>query len=408
MHPVNLPPGKSMLNRYLVLSALSNTETFYLPDEEDLPNDVRILNRLLFQNDTKEYNVEDAGTAYRFLVAYLALKTGRHKVYGTERLNQRPIMPLIEALKDLGATIRLTSGGAPLYIEGSNLGGGTVLLDATLSSQFVSALMLIGPRLAKGIKIRLKGLSSAPYIRITEKCLKDFGVPVRINGNSIEISHANVFKPNRNSLSNIESDWSSAAFWYSLCALTQRSFRLRGLSFDSVQGDKTCAVFYRKLGVESQPTIDGVDILFHGNIEQHLEFNLIDTPDLAPPIIVACSLLRVKAKFFGLTTLVSKESNRLKALQTELAKLKTALVAVADHYELKGDFISQEEFMNIEATLSGFNDHRLVMAFAAASVLNPKIKIADAQSVSKSYPGFWKEINAAFIDSGVDFPVQKS
>ncbi len=399
MENISLPLSKSILNRCLMLSAISKTPIYYLPPEENLPNDVLVMKRLLFENTSSVFDVEDAGTVFRFLSAYLAITPGEHRLLGTPRLNSRPIAPLVDALNNLGAKIMYCGkqGEAPLQIIGKKISGGEITLNASASSQFVSALMLIAPLFTAGLKIKLSDVTSFPYLEITRKCLDFFGVESSIQGNVVQVEYTPEFKLKTNELRTLETDWSSAAFWYALCAVTGKAFRFKNLSGKSIQGDFVCVELFKSLGVET--TIDENEIQIKAITTEHnqLEFDLGACPDIAPALIVACALKNKSAKFYGLHTLVNKESNRVEVLQTELKKININFL----QEDLFWTLIPNTEVVFHPSALPvchllTYNDHRIAMAFASIKALNNKIVIENQECVKKSYPLFWNDFFRIF------------
>ncbi len=393
MYSVQLPKSKSILNRCLILSALTKYAPVYLPPDNELPNDVLVMKRLLFDNLTNEFNVEDAGTVFRFLTAYLSIQEGTHRIYGTQKLNERPIQPLVKALLALDGCIENENidGNAPLIIRGTAIQGGDISLDAGMSSQFLSALMLIAPMLSNGLRIHLEKLTSSPYINITAECLRWFGARVSQQPHVIEIQTGWPDTAKALSIGDIESDWSSAAFWYSLSAVTGKAFELHGLKEESVQGDKACIHLFKSLGVVTQFTATG--IIINKTEAAHIapEFNLEDCPDIAPALVVACALLKMDARFNGLKSLAYKESNRLLSLELELKKLGVHFLNANETWELKTESLQLKPLQ-----LNTYLDHRMAMAFASAQAVYPEITIENPDCVSKSYPMFWLEFNRIF------------
>lgn len=393
MENIELPLSKSILNRCLILSAISKEKLNHLPANNHLPNDVIVMKRLLFENETSNYDVEDAGTVFRFLTAYLSNIKGSHLLYGTPKLNSRPITPLIEALKSLGAEIYSTTipNEAPLKIEGRQLIGGEITLDASASSQFVSALMLIAPTFRDGLTINLKNATSFPYISITNECLGYFGVKTEITKTQVRVFTTPKFVINEDALMHIETDWSSAAFWYALSAVAGKSFSFKNLSLNSIQGDKLAAQLFTKLGIITHENEDGIYIECKPITNSILEFDLQDCPDLAPALIVACGIKKIEAKFYGLHTLQFKESNRVLALQQELNKLHINFTEINEYWQLISNYDAR-----INATLNTHDDHRLAMAFACVKALNPEIEIMNPACVKKSNPMFWTDFYRVF------------
>lgn len=393
MEIIELPLSKSILNRCLILSAISKEKLNHLPSNNLLPNDVIVMKRLLFENETSNYDVEDAGTVFRFLTAYLSNVEGSHLIYGTPKLNSRPITPLIDALRKLNAEIYSTTipNEAPLKIEGRQLIGGEITLDASASSQFVSALMLIAPTFRDGLTINLKNATSFPYIVITNECLGYFGVRTEITKTHIKVFATPKFVINEYALMHIETDWSSAAFWYALCAISGKSFAFKNLYLNSIQGDKVAAQLFAKLGITTHENEDGVYIECNQVSNYILEFDLQDCPDLAPALIIACGIKKIEAKFFGLHTLQFKESNRVLALKQELHKLQISFTEINEYWHLISNYDAR-----INATLNTHDDHRLAMAFACFKAKNNRIEITNPACVKKSNPRFWSDFYRVF------------
>ncbi len=395
MQQIQIPVSKSILNRFLVLSALSDNE-INLP-ETQLPNDVVVMHRLLFKHSGNTYNVEDAGTVFRFLTAYLSITSGEYVLSGTSTLNARPIKPLVDVLLDLGADIIYLEKEyqAPLKIKGKKIKGGEVTIDGALSSQFISALMLIAPTFDDGLKLRMLNPTSIPYLKLTQSCLHSFGIRVQVEGNWIQVDPGQHFIKDDSALENVEGDWSSAAFWYALCTITKKSFSFQNLKLDSAQGDRSCASLFAKLGVETSESNNGISIRYTAVKSSVAEFNLADSPDLAPALVVACALLQFNAKFYGLETLKNKESNRTAVLQSELLKLGVAFQSHFNYWNLEtAGLVSKidAEVLILEA----FNDHRIAMAFAAILTKYHNVVINEFECVVKSYPFFWNEFEEAF------------
>ena len=392
LHEIQLPISKSIANRYLILAALGGAAPIALPPDDALPNDVRVMRSLLSQSGTHEYDVQDAGTVFRFITAYTTLLPGTHRVYGTPKLNQRPIAPLVDALKQIGARIAYESkpDEAPLIIEGHAPEGGNIITDASVSSQFVSALMLIAPALKYGITIHLQGrVSSWPYITLTQKCLHDFGLHADMSQTLIRIPPQKISA----CTAPVEKDWSSAAFWYALCAVTGKSFRFPGLHADSVQADAKTPHFFSALGVATHTSDIGIEIHKSEPVDSHLAFDMTEQPDMAPALIVACAALRLKATFSGLHTLKFKESDRTKALEQELSRLDVHFTSNEGTWALDASALHL-----CDATLLTYNDHRLAMAFHCFKAMHAGIGIENPGCMVKSYPQFLDQFNTVFLN----------
>lgn len=382
---INLPASKSISNRALIIEALCQGKV-------DLQNiseaaDSKILQSAL-KNKSLKKHIGMAGTAARFLSAYLATQKSSFILTGDDRMQKRPMKVLLDALQDLGAKITYIKkeGFLPIQINGSELKGGEAVLDATVSSQFITALMLIAPTLEGGLRLNLEGkLSSAPYVQMTQTIMNHFGIEIEIDEQSIIIrEQAYEARP-----LTIESDWSSASYLYSALALMDEgSILLKNLSFDSWQGDEITADIYYRLGVISSKVGDDVLLEKSDNIIDFLDYDFIDCPDLAQSVICACVGLGIEGEFSGLHTLKGKETNRIEALQNELKKLNWILEeGETGVYHLRRNPIVQK----VELSIQCYNDHRMAMAFAPLCIVFNEIEILSPEVVKKSFPQFWVE-----------------
>ena len=417
---VTLPASKSISNRMLIIRELSGKEfpVSNLSPAEDTLLLQQLLARIGKHGDhetTGELNAQNAGTVLRFLAAYLALRPGRWILTGNQRMQQRPVGILVESLQKLGAVIRYLSlpGYPPLEITGRLLKGGGITVDATVSSQFVSALLMIAPCLSGGLTLTLRGLPvSAPYVELTIGLMQEQGITVIREKNRIRV------EPGAYSGKEIrvEADWSSAAFWYEAAALSENAcLEIPGLNEKSLQGDRAVADIYRRFGVE---TVFGKEGVVLSRQERRKEggqggrrsggkgggipsVELSRFPDLAPALIVTSSVLGVPVWFTGLGHLRIKESDRLKALETELKRLGRTIL----HPRLSGGRtasgvigkgsgapISPQDLADNPGPVDTYGDHRIAMAFAPLPLRTGKIRISDPEVVGKSYPGFWEEM----------------
>ncbi len=348
--------------------------------------DTQLLRTSLY-SDTSVIDVGMAGTAMRFLTSFFSIQQGRSIVItGCDRMKQRPVAILINALKKLGADIQYieNEGYPPLRVRGKKILGGKVTLDASVSSQYITSLMLIGPFLEQGICIELKGkITSQPYIQMTLRILNQLGFEASfckhtINIPAQELTNKVGFK--------VESDWSSASYYYSLLALSKGDYmKLKTYRKDSFQGDSKIREIYKNFGVSTSFDEDTLVLSKVKDFEMpdSIELNLIDTPDIAQTIAVTCTGLKIKAKLTGLHTLRIKETDRIEALKKELMKLGVDIVTTEDTLELKA-FTQVDEIAPIEV----YNDHRMAMAFATIGNMYP-LSIKDEYVVDKSYPEFW-------------------
>ncbi len=382
---VELPPSKSIANRMLIMSALNGIS----PDKTlgrpltDLCDDIRVLAQLLQSNETIA-DVGAAGTAMRFATAYLSVTPGTRIITGTERLRERPIGILVDALRTLGAEIEYADkdGFPPLKITGNpSMRGGTIELDGSVSSQFISALLMIAPTLADGLVLKLKGqVVSRPYIDITVGLMKQFGATVEWKDqNTIVVSHGYNFLPSDKSIS-IETDWTASSYWYEIASIAgcHSAFGLKGLSMQSLQGDKVCDSIYRQIAA-----VQG-----GGNV---FEYDFGECPDLVQTIVVTCCMENIRFHFTGLKTLRIKETDRISALQCELAKLGYTINADADSMTWDGTYAPTSAIQSIKT----YKDHRMAMAFAPCALKLKEIIIEDPGVVSKSYPSYWQDLEKA-------------
>jgi len=393
---VNLPASKSISNRALILNALS-----YSPyDIENLSDcdDTRVMVAAFDSNDTK-FDVGAAGTSMRFLTAFLAKTVGEWQITGSERMKNRPIRILVDALNKLGARIEYMEkeGYPPLKIFGSGLVGGEIELDGSVSSQYISALMMIAPYMQQGLKIRLEGnVISRPYIRMTQKMMEEFGVQVDFTGNCIEIK-PQTYSPTR---FRVESDWSAASYWYEILSLAgEGNVTLKGLRKESYQGDSAVAEIFEKLGISTSYYENEVRLSVQSGHEKRntepetsnsvlFEYDFTDVPDLAQTLVVTCCLKNIPFEFSGLQSLKIKETNRVAALICELAKLGYSL-----HEPSEGQLAWDGTRCEAEKTptIATYEDHRMAMAFAPAALFQT-ISIGHPEVVSKSYPNFWNDL----------------
>lgn len=383
---IKLPASKSLSNRALIIRALSHN-LVTIKNLSDA-NDTIILKRLL-DKPTDVINVEDAGTAYRFLTAYFALQPLTCEITGSKRLLERPIKPLVDALRSLGAKIQYLNkeNQAPIKIIGGLLENDIVEIDVSESSQYASALMLIGPYLNNGLTIELKGdIVSEPYLKATAQLMKACGAEVAFKNNKINVGFGFYTK----SEIYIEADWSSAAFFYMLCALHPKlEFSFQGLSKNSLQGDSYLAEIFTSLGIETKFGKTSATISNSGkNINPPTIIDFSQQPDLALPLIVLYAELNLPLKINGVAHLSLKESNRMEVLSSELKKLGKQLVKKNENeWDLLVGTLKCENPVEINT----HNDHRITMSFAILQLKYPAIKLSETSSVIKSFPGFWEE-----------------
>ncbi len=401
---VGLPLSKSILNRLLVIRYLSGAAALDVLLSES--SDTQIMQDLLFKigsenvNDEPgtEINVGNAGTVMRFLTAVLAITPGHWVITGSDRMQQRPIRPLSDALISLGADISFGNipSYPPLIIKGNPLlNGGTVNLDAGISSQFISALMMLGPVLKDGLVIELQGdIISGSYIHMTCELMQKAGAIIDYAANKIQIKEG-TYNP-VDILALAEPDWSAAAFWFEVAAFASGAkILLKGLKEKSVQGDSILPEIYKNLGVNSVFTEDG---LFLTRSEEpavaEYNFDFTECPDLAQAVIVTCAAVGIKGCFSGLKTLRVKETDRIEALRNELTKLGYGVDVNNDQIMLSGTFFENRHRTN-PVVVHCYDDHRMAMSFAPLALIRSEICLDDPDVVKKSYPTFWNDMAQA-------------
>ncbi|MDP2686199.1 MAG: 3-phosphoshikimate 1-carboxyvinyltransferase [Aequorivita sp.] len=394
---INICGSKSESNRLLILQAQFPTISIENLSESD---DTAVLQKAL-KATNGTVDIHHAGTAMRFLTAYFSAKEGAEiTLTGSPRMQERPISILVEALQSLNADIEYLKdeGFPPLKIKGKSLQKSKVKIKANVSSQYISALMLVAPMLPKGLKIYLEGkITSMPYIEMTLSLLKSIGIKGNFNRNEITIPSKE--KTEKTTLT-VESDWSSASYFYSLVALSKNcEITLTSFSEKSMQGDAALVQIYNSLGVQTEFNSSEKSIsLLKNNVElpNNLVLNLSNTPDLAQTIAVTCFGLGIGCNLTGLHTLKIKETDRLLALKNELEKLGATIQI--DESSLKLERTLQ---IHPNKKIETYQDHRMAMAFAPLS-LKTKLTIKDAEVVSKSYPHFWDDIQKTGVSCVLD------
>lgn len=394
---IDLNRSKSISNRVQIIKALCS-EPFTIENLSD-SDDSQLLHTLLNQDGLETYDAHHAGTTYRFLCSYLATRPGTQVLTGSSRMKERPIGPLVKALRSLGVDIKyLEKKGYPPLSIGSppSTWKSEVTLPADISSQYISSLMMIAPTLKNGLTIHLEGdLVSRPYLEMTIRIMEYFGAQVSWKDNSIKISH----HPYQEKPFDVEADWSAASYYYSILALSPigSSIRLNGLYQDSLQGDSKIAVMMESFGVKTEYEKDSIVISKQEDHHPFFEYDFIEQPDLAQTIIVLCGALGINGLFTGLKTLRIKETDRIHALQEELKKYNVFLSKVPPRFAKK----SQSEYYMVEgnasysedAVIETYRDHRMAMALAPLAIKFP-IKMNKPGVVSKSYPFFWEHLKS--------------
>ena len=380
--------SKSESNRLLLLRAYtSNFKILNLSDSDDTQLMISAI-----ESDKEEINVGHAGTAMRFLTAYFSSIAKKSKVLtGSDRMRQRPISILVDALKDMGCDIEYLEkrGFPPLKINGKNIQSNSVSLPADVSSQYISSLMMLGVSLKNGLEIILSSkITSLPYILMTKKIIERIGGVVKIQDSKIFIEQ---FKEKVIPEQFVESDWSSASYFFSIAALSESvKLTLSKFSKDSLQGDLKLIDIYKKFGVVT--IFEDENIILKKNnksLPKNIHLNLIDNPDIAQTILITCLGLGIDCTLIGLHTLKIKETDRLVALKNEIEKFEV------DKIEITGDSITLENNSDLkhDVTIDTYNDHRMAMSFAPLSLLVP-INIKNPEVVTKSYFNFWNDLES--------------
>jgi len=397
--------SKSETNRLLLLKALYPNIT--LENASNSDDSKMMIKALEFPNPTTHnpqlIDIHHAGTAMRFLTAYFAIHEGKEVVLtGTSRMKERPIKILVDALNQLGAEITYeeNEGFPPIKIKGKKIIKNKVVIQANVSSQYISALLLIAPKLENGLELTLEGdLTSIPYINMTLALLNEIGIETSIENSIIKV---NPLPKLRNAIRNphtitIESDWSSASYFYSIVALSEIGTKLQLSNFkkNSLQGDTALVEIYKSFGVETVFNSDNSIIITKVNTHYLLpiNFNLNDSPDIAQTIAVTCFGLGIGCHLTGLHTLKIKETDRLEALKTELSKFGAIISVTNDSLTLEASFHLLSREVGGEISIATYQDHRMAMAFAPLALKVPII-IENAEVVAKSYPAFWEDLKS--------------
>jgi 3-phosphoshikimate 1-carboxyvinyltransferase len=383
-----LPGSKSVANRALIIHALSYSP--YPIENLSDSDDVRVMNEVINSN-SNVFDIGHAGTAMRFLTAFLSQIVGEWTVTGSERMKQRPIGILVDALNKLGARIEYleNEGFPPLKIVGSHLTGCILELDGSVSSQYISALLMIAPTIEGGLTLRLKNkITSRPYIDMTLKLMEQFGVQSVWKGNEIRIAEQ-AYKARPFA---VEADWSGASYWYQMAVMADElDLELVGLTTESLQGDVQIAKWFQELGIDTIATEKGSKLVKNGKaLPKKLSINFVENPDVAQTFAVLCVMKEIPFHFTGLETLKIKETNRILALQDELAKFGAKITESA-HGELSWDGTFPLEKQAVPE-IETYHDHRMALAFAPACQEYGPVAILDPMVITKSYPNYWEDL----------------
>ena len=394
---IKLPASKSISNRALIIHALAGGQI--IPDNLSDCDDTNVIVNA-FRNMPDVIDIMGAGTAMRFMTAYLSVTPGEHTLTGTERMKHRPIEILVDALRLLGADIQYLNekGYPPLRIKGKTLKGGALEIPGSVSSQYISALLMIAPILKNGLELTMTGgIISRPYIDLTLWTMREFGAKADwTGGDTVTVQHGNYTQ--RPYL--IENDWSAASYWYEILALSndeEATVKLTGLMDGSKQGDSVTRYIFSLLGVKTlfdsnnqgKPTT--ITLKKNRRVVPRLDYDFVNSPDLAQTFVVCCCALGVPFHFKGLSSLKIKETDRIEALKIELRKLGF-VIKDFNNSELIWDGERCEPTM---APIDTYEDHRMALSFAPLALKFPDIRINNPLVVTKSYPAFWNDMKQA-------------
>lgn len=387
--PLQLPGSKSISNRLLVMRALAGGST--LLNGLSTADDTLLMQTALASHSADKF-AGPAGTVMRFLLPYLCMQTGEFRLSGSDRAHERPIAPLVNALRSLGAQIVYLGeeGHPPLYIRGGKLQGKELSIEANVSSQYISALLLVAPYLPNGLQLRLQGEAlSKPYIQQTLQLMQAWGAQVQWEGAVLEVAPQPYQAP---ASFLVEPDWSAAAYWLAFAALVQNTdLLLTDLSLQTEQADRQAADWFAALGCGIEQTAAGLRLQYQPTGETALPvYNGQDCPDLMPTLIVLCAIKGHLARFEGLASLRLKESDRIEALRINLEVAGAKVRVEGDVLQLEGGVPAGPARVQIQC----FHDHRMAMAFSLLAAAQKTVIFDQPEVVEKSYPDFWKHLAA--------------
>jgi 3-phosphoshikimate 1-carboxyvinyltransferase len=382
-----MPASKSLSNRFLIIRALSNN-SFQIENLSD-SDDTRLLEAAL-SSKSQTIDIHHAGTAMRFLTAFFAA-TGKEVILtGSERMRNRPIAKLVDALRMMGAEINYTEkdGFPPLHIKGNPLQGGKIKIDPSVSSQYVSALLMIAPTLPLGLELELSDkVISSSYITMTEAIMQQYGVKTEHESGIIRVAHQNY----RGQDVSVEGDWSGVSYWYQMAAFAREvDLYIDVFSDNSLQGDARVAELFARLGVKTEFTINGIHLTKRGTLPERFDFNFIENPDLVQTFAVTLVMLGIPFRFEGCQTLKIKETDRIVALQNELFKFGAQL-DYEDSGILSWNGNRRESCLQC-VSIPTYQDHRMAMAFAPIGMCGDPVIIQNPEVVAKSYPSYWDDL----------------
>ncbi len=388
---VNLPASKSISNRLLIMSALSGGRMVIrnLSDSDD----TEIMHRLITSDDDVK-NAGHAGTVMRFLTAYFSFVPGVVVLTGSDRMKQRPVRELVNKLRELGAVIEYTGneGYPPLRITGGKMTGGNIRINAGVSSQYISALLMTGPYLNGGLQLTLTGdMISSSYIRLTTGLMQQAGARVHWTGNTIRVEEGKYQEGEYD----CEPDWSAASYMFEVVSLARKSrIFLPGLKEDSLQGDSRLPAIFKAFDVDSVFSDKGLHINCCAGKTRYFSFDFRENPDLVQTVIPVCIAHEIPFEITGTRTLRIKETDRISAMAAELHKFGVEL-----QFDDSGDWIvwdgSSRPVWRKDVIIDTYNDHRMAMSMAPLSALSKSLIIRDPMVVSKSYPNYWQDLEIA-------------
>ncbi len=385
---VQLPSSKSESNRLLIIKALT-PKHFEIKNLSNADDTVTLAN--LLANETETLNCGSGGTTFRFLLALTALRGEKKILTCSKQLSQRPIKPLVEALLKMGANITYLNeiGFPPLEIgKGDFSNNREIEIEANISSQFISALLLIAPVLPNGLKLKLKGnILSQPYIELTLALMKAHGITSHFIENEISIAPQHYIASN----TSVSSDWSAASYFYELAVFSQSAkIELAGLSFSSMQGDKIISELMKPFGIASIANANGITLVKNQiTLPHYFEYNFQNCPDLVQTMALLCVGLGIEAKLYGIDNLIHKETNRVLALVHEIKKMGTAVTAHSNTLFIEAN--PNPTISNV--AFNTYEDHRMAMALAPLAAKYNSIILDDLYVVSKSFPNYWIALN---------------
>lgn len=394
---INTCGSKSISNRMLMIREVlkMDIELQNISSSEDTQLLLNAL-KLVHDSNSEIIDVHHAGTDMRFLTALLSVTDGKKVITGSERMKQRPIGELVNALKSLGAKITYLEkeNYPPLQITGKSIEGGELEIESSVSSQFISALLLVASKFKSGLTLKLKGETvSMPYIEMTIRLLKRFGVDIEINNKIITVKPLQVSSKEKENFL-VESDWSSVSYWYSLVSLSDNlEIKLENLFENSLQADSVLPTIYKELGVETTFLNNKVILRKTALKAKEVKYDFTNCPDIAQTVAITCLGHKIKADFSGLRTLKVKETDRIVALKNEIEKF--GLTCITTESTLSFDATTAN--FNNEISIATYNDHRMAMCFAPLCLKTTSIIIENEEVVNKSYPEFWKDLSKTGI-----------